>query len=1193
LIYNDFLLFAHRSMWFDSAHLSSFQIAGTLASLPTVETYLVWNDASFLVPTIRQTDIFPQLNHMETPEFFARRVISNGHILPLLHADLKYIERGPDPCLLDVILLAKTAEEPSEQGNYSGKILRKIVCQQWNKASANSEMLSLNRSDVNSKSAKEILIHSIQVPMPLSFLQVDIPIIAHVHLPKILRSFLTTSAVGLSNFRRIENSGDVDNAWRNFRSTFEQDRVHGQANLLCAAIERSCFRLWFSSLPRIILARATASFLGGSIISLSRARNSTAIMDTLISNRSYTMAQKEREGLLSYLFISFLPSRTNENCLQLSSAQRGDILTSTHCVRTPFPRNIQTVLDCDLLSYQPPKRNLDPFVNTAVNSRSGNKYRGLLPNRTQSTLPIRYNGLPPPSTASQQDEDEEFLELDLSDDEATDLQAFIGLKANILAGAASQKASAMQGRPSPLRPPLTPSGAHAATGKPDIHSQRQPKYQQPGLEPLQVIGSIDSPATLAEPKHQKPKPSNLVAPDALVTAKWALDVASQCLRCGRSSVLLPPPLSMLPSVAIMSSSYLADTNADHRVLILCEGGMEVTQRVYSYLHSVLGSIHRLCQILTTSTWTPEQGSARMIVASSVAGIRPAGISFSFVALVVPSDLIPRKYASFEREISALATDQQRRGICQDPSTVVAIPFPACVDISAMAASLRSVQALFLIDNVVFRHPHANRQVQDSLALNRPSHMFIVLSADQSRAIEAIEELAFPLLSLYWSDQGTRLQSTVPPDLASLDVAMITQSLNEARLSQSQSALTIQQLVILNVLKRATIFCANHGVHTSIAFLESALTRYADPILEDSIAKLSLISRKSVEPQSTALRRAHHIQKLLKSQRADMDNEDTAVSASRIQKGFCALVISETGKTADSLLQALSGSRDVDVLAGQKISESLLLKECDVFVAHVGQINCSTSQQRAAVEFFAQFSHIVHLSDAVSSFMGSCTPAPAEQLAQSNALRLIKVSVDASKSLEDSLSQAQNCFARTCSTLTRNGKIAGSDAQVAVNLFMSAVAEQAVASENSRRCTAIPGAKQIEGLASQLILSVGIVARHSADRLAGIFFAKLRELANSRPVHPGSNKESTMTESIVFPYLRVIMTVSSSSRCSAVHSLLDAVARHDYLSQHVEIVTEFEAESSNLNALSLGESNFRPRKRQRPASGALSQRTQFT
>jgi hypothetical protein len=1167
-----------RYMQIDNLHVGSITVPSS-TSLPFCEAGLEDRNGFVLdASTTPKLSIFPRDSQISIP-ILPSAGIKQDQGLPMpSHAIRLSIFKSLRESLDD--LLHIMGEPSAESGNRRdvGTKLQSLMVSRF-KSCQPFEQRSCN-SVANSYPAlmPELdLIPFTQCPMPLSFLQVDLPIQSIASFP-MTHNVCKASVTPLSIFWNHSALQEAEAVRRIVCPSTGFDINSYYVRGLTRIIEMSCCRLYWCLLPRMILARLVTETKHRLTLRSFLKCDSVAIVSTFTQERLYKVSLQDTNDALDYLIAAFLlqPGRGIFRIRKELSEY-----LKTLCCRFPagYTRTHRAVLYNDILSYQPPKRSIDPFVNTPLLSR-GRCSHAESPINVQRELPAHHDGQPSRSAGLQGNYgDEEILELNLSDDDVAGLKAFMDMK----------RGNKRNSDRIDVQADFNASAQGATQATEHQRKQSSARFGTQNMGQRASCCETVEETVIGEQKKRKSGPSILVAPDTLVTSKWALDVASQCIQVGRSMILIPPPLSMLPSVAIAANSYLADLNADHRVLILCGGGHEVVQHVYTYFHSVLGTRYRICQVCSTDLWTAEQASSRMIVTSSIAGIRLSGISFSLVVLVIPCDLTPRIDVEFEEELNALATDQQRNGICSEPTTVMAISYPSCVDLELLASALQSLWTSFRIDTVVCLDQTVNQQVRDCLALAKPSHLFIVLPPDEAEAVRKIEEHAFPLLNVYWRDQSARLHSVVPPDLSSLDLEVITESMNDMRLSTRQSSLTMHQLVLLNILKRAVMFVSNHCVSAGVSFLLSASKHYSDDILESCIERCSSLMYTSAHAKNLNSHRTGHIATLLETLKANMYNEDIAVSASRIQRRFCALVIAESSKTADSLHQELKGSRDVEALGIDKVESSDNLQESELYVAHVGQLDCSTAQQSAAVEFFAQFSHIVQLSEAVSSFTCCSTPVPAEQLAQSSALSLVKVSVDTTKHLEDSLSRAEEEFGRVCSILAAKNGGSEKQNQFAMSDFIRSVSQMnklATSTLNDKRC-----AYDEENVdLSKLALSIGIIARQSVDRLAGILFAKLRGVAEVRRGVRVRRKCQAVSGSNIFPYLKVIVAIPRGSRCNAVQILLGAVAHHDYLSSHVEIETEFEPGASN-RVSSVTESEFRQPKRQRVPFCGISSRTQ--
>jgi hypothetical protein len=670
---------------------------------------------------------------------------------------------------------------------------------------------------------------------------------------------------------------------------------------------------------------------------------------------------------------------------------------------------------------------------------------------------------------------------------------------------------------------------------------------------------------------QKPRPRAVVAPAALVLSRPSLDLARACLDLGRSFVLLPPPLSALPSIVTLANTYLHDANMDHRVLVLCVGfSLDAVKHVFEYVRLVLGGRHRLClpDAAEAGDVSAEQSAARVIVAGSVGLLqheRLRAARFSLVAILVQSSAVPQPGSSLD-DLKSIS-QEQHLGICQLPSTVVAAPYPCCLDVPAAASALEVVKRVFQVGLVVLRNPLTEIDVRTSVALARPSHVYIVLPPAAQEAVQALEEAAFPVLRAH-VDKG----SAVPPTLASLDMAAIHRALQRARSGEGEHALdggkpmSLQDLILINALKRALTFCVNDNVRKAQDFVRLASAKFPHAALRACLLRLTAaIGEPEGETGASAYHRADCIRSLLERERREVDEGGSDTRTIRVQQAWRPLVVADSSRVADWLLDTLE--RAVDIAHLNSSAEPAMDQGGRVFVAHAGQLQTTTENHVQAVRYLSQFSHVLHVSDVVSGEWSGATVVPVEQLSDAGRLRLVRVVVDTGRRMEDATEAANSLFSAACLAMGEPATSTAGRAALACHdaeRFIS-VARQ-LPSTSERRAPA--------GVASgdaELHLSLGILARHTADWIAGILFTRLRDAAARR----GPGSKLTLT-------VHVPPGMSTHAACLTLH---EAIAADRRLLESVSVSYKMEA------PLAIPAVPFHPKKRLKRGRGGHPQGTQ--
>lgn len=697
-------------------------------------------------------------------------------------------------------------------------------------------------------------------------------------------------------------------------------------------------------------------------------------------------------------------------------------------------------------------------------------------------------------------------------------------------------------------------------------SKKIPKENKGSKDLPEDSDNVSIPARKGQDSLDQASRVSLVVPRSLVISKHAMDTAEACLRVARSFVLLPPPLSFLPSLVALVSTFLqcGVNSTNNKVLVLCPGlvASEITH-VYNFVSTALDP--RLVTHIVDENRIDGDGNrggneklknARLLISSTLVPISThlGSFPFAMIAVLIQSSLsspdgMPALQNLRHYVDSSLSLNQLRH-IRHVVPNVVATPYPSCLDFKNVAFGIQVSNSIFGIDSCILRNPLMDSNISASVSMAQPSHLHIVLSPDSEKAVQVLEEGSFTLVQSFWNarrQQGLEAKDSVvvPPSLATIDILDIHRDLLHARRSGPRSSMcqqrNIVELVVLNILKRCFMFSVNENVTRALQFLSQAAEKCESTVLEDTMSRLQEIvcqhnRDKCAGEEISTFHRVLCVKDLLKVELVKFDQEDKSIASSRIQKGWCALIVAESGKTADALLSLLDGADDVE-----NLGKPSALEGANVFVAHISQLKTSRDSVVAALKFFANFSHIIHMQDSTSMQPDSALPVPVEMLVHSDALRLIRISVDVSRGIEDATNSAHAHFNRLSKVfISQTDKISTKDVLAVIDKNITA-----------KR-------KSSESLQMVMDLAVGILARSTENEIARLLFAKLREMDHCSKLS-----------------LRVHVPPGVATH-PTVLTLHEVIMSHTVLQERVDVSYEMGQRDGSIPA---GQA-FRPKKRMR-------------
>lgn len=650
----------------------------------------------------------------------------------------------------------------------------------------------------------------------------------------------------------------------------------------------------------------------------------------------------------------------------------------------------------------------------------------------------------------------------------------------------------------------------------------------------------------AAPPSKKPQPRCLSLPPKFPLASIHLSLAKLCLATSRCVVLLPPPLSILPTMIALASSYLQD-GKDHRVLFLCPGlSTDDVGFVSHYASSVFSDTFRVFSTLDVST---ETKGSHVVISDTTERMKAAKLSTArFSCVFVLFSAVCKDIRATLPESLRFMSSQQKQGVSLLPSTVLFAPFPAFAGtIQATTEVIEFAEKSWNLKQVVVCCGIRDLKARECIEIARPSEFYIVLPAIAQASVTILEEIAFPFLRAHFGRE-----SNIPPSLVSLDITELHSEMKRARGGAATAPAELNQLVVINILKRALTFTITESVKSAKEFIALAAMKYPNSVLGECVSRLAfaIASESSGGKGADVNHCVDYVEALLAKERNKMGEECASIRSRRIAKNWNPLIIAESPRAADRLLSLVKNSIDVQ---GFKYEGGKTKPDC-VFVAHSSQLDNASKSHWAAIEFFSKFSHIIYLS----SMGPGQTEAqiPVHQLSHACSLRLIYVSVDPTKRMERTIRRESVAFNKLCLALpNQSGKTPASPTRaIDSEIILSAISK--VDSHHGKLRPESEG-KSNEPLPWKVEIGVGVLARHSVESIASLLFSKLRDAKQSSP------KNTHGLELVV----DVPPRVSTYMSCL---SLFEAIASYQCLVENVAV-------SFRLHAKSLEEDDkvFRP------------------
>lgn len=490
----------------------------------------------------------------------------------------------------------------------------------------------------------------------------------------------------------------------------------------------------------------------------------------------------------------------------------------------------------------------------------------------------------------------------------------------------------------------------------------------------------------------------LRAPYNMVCSPSSLKIAEHCLQhLKRGVVFIPPPLSLLPTLAAVASSFLSVTLCDHRVVIVCEPDTDIVPRVASYLEFTYGgdvSVDTVrrdeCERLPRLASLAKK-MARIVIIDSFEFLVPPG--FALLIVLGPGTT---SWSSISRNSPASETGVSRSVANWGtiPSVLVLPYHPGNTligysqKVNELATMLGLTEALFVEDRDDIHH---------LTLLSRPDVLFLVPPREVIELIATLETHASSYFSAYQNlrkhkNRGASLRGV--RFLSEVSVLILERFLAEE--PQPEGAGTVDDLDVLYSLRQARSYALYDGYETSIEYLEHYARRATSQTLTVLQSVLEEV-RNFHYPTKKIVSQSHPMMAALENsfKRMEQDMLSQAPSLQSIHRRyqFRPLVITNSKEAYEGLMKSLEKANDI-LQAGQGDVALCELRHLS------GTKGKKTDYERQAYEASTDFSHVYHvIDDRNRQSHNDLLPPHLLQYVHAGRTRLLTIAVDETRELE--------------------------------------------------------------------------------------------------------------------------------------------------------------------------------------------------
>lgn len=671
----------------------------------------------------------------------------------------------------------------------------------------------------------------------------------------------------------------------------------------------------------------------------------------------------------------------------------------------------------------------------------------------------------------------------------------------------------------------------------------------------------------------KSQPRELKTPECLVTSHLLIQVAKACLDQKRCAILLPPPLSMLPSICILVMTYLEDKNQDHRVLVYCDGSAHSESEVRRYMQTTLGSQHLLNSDIGETRSLLATRTARVIVCRDSTDL--GGVDMSFSLVVILKELSRQCSLHMCRSNGRKClNDLKQGGVFRSALSVLICASPNISDFQEMCSALEVYSKSFEIERVIAYSCSAMDTAPNLLQMATPDVVHIAPPPKIKSALCIFDTAAEQCLRQYWNREKESADDQLFPGLAEMslkemhrEMRRVMDEIENGRISVEES--TLPDLITLNVLKRAAMFMLNDGLGVALEFLHQAAQNcsieafrgcIANVILEIQCCHGSTQSDCNDIDESISWK-LDIIESLANEEKLRMTTESLKLSATRIQKRFVPLVILDSGTAARNIHALLANSKTLEDSC--KDDEMSSEQGSAIYVSFIDQLETAASSFSSSVGLFSTFSHVFHVS--TEGFCGKMSELPValQQLIHAGALKAIEVPLGISHRLRTQHSATNSIFRAFCAKAL--GPCYGQDPSVACypvrgeeNLLCMSfpqflkICSLTFQIGNSAPAIRRTNSEAFKGSSGIVLLSEHIDGR-SAESVTSFLYKKIRETFST---------ENAATKAKEIEPINLLVKIDKTSNCSFTRTLFESILSQDYFTNHIQVTLMFSGSASS-------------------------------
>lgn len=535
------------------------------------------------------------------------------------------------------------------------------------------------------------------------------------------------------------------------------------------------------------------------------------------------------------------------------------------------------------------------------------------------------------------------------------------------------------------------------------------------------------------------KKMQLRAPGDLVCPGWSLKLAARCLfDLRRGIVFLPPPLSALPTIAVIVYSYLSESHADNRVIIICHGSAETKAKVCSYLKFTfagqysIDSIRRMDFEEFPRVAPLTKSIARVVILDSFEFSSSSDFSVLLVLGPGTASIFNVGMQNAEQDdfsappLSHWALTPSVLIFPQHPFGSIRRYGAHCVELSQ---GLNVQEALFVDEQ---------DDVEHCLLLSRPDFLFLVPTREVSELLVVLETHASSHLPSYQGllNRNKDIRHSQPHVrcLREVSIQLLEDILTDGE--NEEVAASIGSLEALFCLRQARSYALCDGFDTAVDYIVHYGNRASSTVLNYIHAFLQDVGRSADSAAQTDTQPHPMIgalQRVIQKMEEDLHNHPPSLRSIHRREKFRPLIVSSSKESFDGFMSGIRNSAEV-----------LEAQDSDVAVCELRHVTCQKEGKDAMLEAetrekLIEFSHVFHVMDdrnrdTASSFL----PPHLMQCIFAGRTHLLTVAVDESRELERIWNRNEKLYHKLGNVLKNVDSQKGEDCYMSIFPFVDVV-----------------------------------------------------------------------------------------------------------------------------------------------------------